>query len=73
MVYMLCIMFLHSLFHSLSRDKDMYIIQCSLQGWMKIQEKHNYEFFNRSIILYEGPKNDFQSWVARFDGIKLCL
>jgi hypothetical protein len=36
--YALCLY--NSLFHSLSRDKDMYIIQCSLQGGMKIQEKH---------------------------------
>jgi len=36
-------------------------------------KKNIYVIFNRSMILYERPKNDFQSWVARFDGVKLCL
>jgi hypothetical protein len=45
-IYMayLCIVFIHSLFPSLSKDRNMYIIQCSLQGGMRNQERHYYNF-----------------------------
>ncbi len=48
----------------------LYNVACKEEWKFK---KNTYVIFNRSILLYEGPKNDFQSWVARFDGVKLCL
>jgi len=48
----------------------LYNVACKEEWEFK---KNTFAIFNRSIILYEWPKQDFQSWVARFDGVKLCL
>ncbi len=66
MVYMVCIMFLHSKINTCT----LYNVTCKEEWEFKKNSSAN---FNKSIILYERPKNDFQSWVARFDGVKLCL
>ncbi len=48
----------------------LYNVDCKEEGEFK---KNTFAIFNRWIILYEGPKNDFQSWVVRFYDVKLCL
>ncbi len=48
----------------------LYNVDCKEEGEFK---KNTFAIFSRWIILYEGPKNDFQSWVVRFYDVKLCL